>query len=283
MKKLCILIFSFLLAVNVFAEPQSAANTLSATLNNEAIAALDDANDDEAVLLSKNEKIIPKKIHEEDPTLNYVLDVTYPQITGMDLSKSSMTFNERIRLMVENDIKSFKDSVKRDQIHKQTLPKEVQHYTLKIDYDIDVIHPLSMVSVRFATESMLAGHAHPYHGHRVLNFDLMNNKEIALNDLFKPKAKFLEVFAQYANQKLQQTVGEKDKWMIAEGTKPIAKNFKNWNIEDDAILITFDEYQVAPYVYGPQEVTIPFSELKGLLSKQAEMIASSKEIDPTLG
>jgi hypothetical protein len=130
---------------------------------------------------------------------------------------------------------------------------------------------------------MQAGRAHPYHQHQVFNFDLVNNKELALSDLFKPNADFLQAIAKYSSTKLQDSVNEKDKWMLVEGTKPTLKNYKNWNIEADAILITFDEYQVAPHMYGPQEVEIPFEDLKTLLSKQAEVIASAKDNTSDLG
>lgn len=238
---------------------------------------------DEAVSLNNNEKVVPKKLHEEDPVYRYTIDAIYPQISGKNLSKSAEEFNQRIFTMVNNNLQSFKNSVKRDFQHMQTLPESVQHNQFKLDYDIDVINPLSLVSVRLSIESMQAGRAHPYNQHQVLNFDLLNNKELALSDLFKPNANFLQAIANYSNTKLQDSVNEKDKWMIAEGTKPLLKNYKNWNIEADAILITFDEYQVAPHMYGPQEVEVPFSELKTMLSKQAEVIASSKDITQDLG
>jgi len=240
-------------------------------------------NEDEAVYLNKADKIVPKKMHEEDPVLRYTIDVTYPQISGKNLPEGSLAFNQRVMEIVNQDTDNFKKRVKRDIIHMQTLPEDIQKNYLKLDYDIDVIPLLSLISVRLSIESMQAGRAHPYREHRVLNFDIQNSKEMALSELFKPNSDYLKVIAAYTNKKLQDTVSEKDRWMIAEGTKPNEKNFKNWNIEPDAILITFDEYQVAPHVYGPQEVEIPFEEIKQLLSKQAEIIASSKIPNQELG
>ena len=52
------------------------------------------------------------------------------------------------------------------------------------------------------------------------------------------------------------------------GLRPVlggrAELERNW----DAIaglLITFDEYQVAPYVFGQQTETVPYSELKSMI------------------
>ncbi len=62
--------------------------------------------------------------------------------------------------------------------------------------------------------------------------------------------------------------------MIANGTAPDLKNYQVWNLESDGILITFDEYQVAHYAYGPQEVHIQFDVLKSV------MAVSDKKIGP---
>jgi hypothetical protein len=98
---------------------------------------------------------------------------------------------------------------------------------------------------------------------------------LTLNDLFKPKTKYLAVIANVAKQKLNEQLA--DKWMIAEGTQPLAKNFKNWNLENDGILITFDEYQVAPYANGAQEVEIPYADLKTMLSPRSVIYSCAQD------
>jgi len=65
--------------------------------------------------------------------------------------------------------------------------------------------------------------------------------------------------------------------MVTQGTKPESKNFKNWNLQADSILITFDEYQVAPYVYGTQEVEIPYSVLEKILSAKSPIADCAKD------
>ena len=45
--------------------------------------------------------------------------------------------------------------------------------------------------------------------------------------------------------------------MLDEGTDPTKpENFQNFTITDNAIIIYFQQYQVAPYVYGEQEVIL---------------------------
>lgn len=269
MKKLLLLTTLLLFANYTLANP-----TLSAAADTES----------EAVIIDSYLKVTSKTQNEENQPLNYTLDATYPQITGTPpLSAAAQNFNQQINKIVATEVEQFKNSVKRDLPHMQTLPQDVRHNTLKIDYDVDVIHPdqLSLISVRLNIEGMQAGRAHPFHLYRVLNFDLTHGKELALSDLFKPKTNYLHALSKYSNKKLNASL--KDKWMIASGAKANPVNYKNWNIQADSILITFDEYQVAPYTNGPQEVEIPFSELKNIFSPQALIISSAKDDSSTLG
>ncbi len=241
------------------------------------------STEDEAVIVNNHLKIVSKSKNEENPLLNYTIEATYPQMIGAPLSNAAKNFNQEINTLVTSEIEQFKNNVKRDLPHMKTLPEEVKHNTLHIDYDVDVIHPepLLLVSVRLNIEGMQAGRAHPYHAYRVLNFDLTHGKALALSDLFKPKTNYLKTLSKYSNKQLNASL--EDKWMISKGAKPNPDNYKNWNIQADSILITFDEYQVAPYTNGPQEVEIPFAELKNIFSSQALIISSAKDASSTVG
>jgi hypothetical protein len=49
--------------------------------------------------------------------------------------------------------------------------------------------------------------------------------------------------------------------LFKEGLTPTAQNYATWNLVPEGIRFTFNEYQVAPYVFGPQEVVISFNDL----------------------
>jgi hypothetical protein len=269
MKKMILLLAcSLFLATLAFADPAPAVAPLA---------------ESEAIIINSHLKVISKTQHEENQSLYYTMDATYPQITGKHLSDAAQQFNQQVNKKVNDEIQQFKDSVKRDTLHRETLPESVRYNNLKIDYDIDIIHPdqLSLISVRLNIEGMQAGRAHPFHLHRVLNFDLTHGKELALSDLFKPKTRYLTALAKYSNTKLNASL--QDKWMITKGAQPRMQNYKNWNIQADSILITFDEYQVAPYSEGPQEVEVPFSELQTLFSPQAMIISRANNAAKNIG
>ncbi|MHB1949686.1 MAG: RsiV family protein [Gammaproteobacteria bacterium] len=258
MKKLIYLLFLLLATPITFAAEVPVA---SATQETSAI--------NEAILISDDWKIVPKVDKEESSESSYTIKATYPQIEGENLSIQAQEFNKLISNLANQEVQQFKKYVAADMPHMQTLPAEIRNNSLQTEYDIDVVKPgtKTLISVRLTVEGMQAGRAHPYHVHHVLNFDLTTGKVLTLNDLFKAKTKYLNVIANIATKKLNEKLT--DKWMIAEGTKPLAKNFKNWNLENDGILITFDEYQVAPYVNGAQEVEISYADLKNILSPQS--------------
>lgn len=231
-----------------------------------------------AIQLNKQMKIVTKTFSETYPDLKYSVKVKYPQILGKNLSASAIKFNTAINNVVKDQLKQFKVAAQLDQVNMKNVPEELRKDTFNMDYDIDIVKPKNsiLVSVRLSIEAMQAGRAHPYHAKRVVNFDLTTGKEIALNDLFKPHSAYLKAIASYSTKALDQKL-KQDDWMVANGTKPDPKNFKNWNLQEDSILITFDEYQVAPYSYGAQEVEIPYSALKKILSTKAPIADCAKD------
>lgn len=233
--------------------------------------------DPQAIYITKDLKIVPKKNLEENKDQHITIEVIYPQIEGKDLNAHALEFNKLVSDRIQQEIQQFKDSVHAEMPNLETLPEELRKNNFRIDFDIDLVTPKDkhLISVRFSIEGFQAGSAHPYHKFQVLNFDLSNGKELALNDLFKPSAKYLTVFSQYSKKVLHEKLD--DKSFISTGTEPVAKNFKNWNIQNDSILITFDEYQVAPYSYGPQEIEIPYSMLKSSIVKKAPIYPCAQQ------
>jgi len=224
------------------------------------------------VNISKNMAISSKSIEENPIELKANIKASYPQIIGKKLSPNATQFNKLVLTLVNNEVQQFKKYVKNDLPHMKTLPEAIQNNYLNIDYDVDVIHPdhHNAVMVRFNIEGMQAGRAHPYHTHQVLNYDLNTGKPISLSDLFKHNSQYLKLIAELSRKQLLAKLPDKTiSDMIKQGTQANLKNFKNWNIQNDTLLITFDEYQVAPYVNGPQEVEIPYSDLKKIIAPQA--------------
>jgi hypothetical protein len=124
-----------------------------------------------------------------------------------------------------------------------------------------------LVSVLFYVDGYVMGAAHPFHYAQTLNYDLGEARVLTLADLFEPSADYLDVLSEYSLNDLQrQGVLE---W--EDGALPAAENFQRWNITPDGLLISFDEYSVAPYAAGPQAVLIPYSALEDLVDAEGAL------------
>lgn len=108
--------------------------------------------------------------------------------------------------------------------------------------------------------------AHPNTTFRTFTFDTTTGARIALSDLFTPGSEYLSSLSQISRRELPGIIGidvdaafRKD--FIELGTEPKVENFSNFFLDNDNLVILFDAYDVAPYVYGPQTLRIPLATL----------------------
>jgi len=113
-----------------------------------------------------------------------------------------------------------------------------------------------------------SGGAHPNSVRWPLNYDFATGSELALEDLFIPGAPYLERIADYCIAQLRATL---DFAIWEDGAAPLAENYQDWAVTPEGLLIIFDEYQVAPYAAGPQEVVIPYDILADILHPQGAL------------
>lgn len=201
----------------------------------------------------------------------------YPQLEGDVDSEYLTRFNELVTDLIKQEIAAFQKSAEQNQKGLTVTPSTKIRNNLYVDYDSSVIKSDQdhLLSVRFSFQGYLTGMAHPFHYHRVLNYDIDSGQKIELDELFIPGSNYLEVISDYVRETLSKSL--EDKKMIAQGTAPTAENFKFWNIKPNGLLFTFDEYQVAPYVFGAQTVLVPYSVLKDVLAPEAIIAGCVKQ------
>lgn len=170
-------------------------------------------------------------------------------------------FNTAADKIVEDTAGSFKS----DTLTYQTgndLPPEIAALGSYMDVGYQFFTPTeSLLSISFGVDWYSAGAAHPNSYSRTLNYDLDSGTVLALADLFKPDTQFLEALSAYSIQVLT----EKGTLLFPDGAQPTDDNYKNWNLTPDGLLITFDDYQVAPHAAGPQQVVVPYAQLTDLI------------------
>ncbi len=224
---------------------------------------------------SGDTKLISKSFSETNKQKLFEITAEYPQLTS-DNSAVAAKVNETVKNAVMKDVNQFRSDMLAMTAEDLKFMKQlgVNNY-LELDYAIEFAND-NVISISFS-ESTFSGGAHPNHNSFTINYDLKNNKEIKLAELFKPNSNYLKTISDYCIQSLKVKLEEmSDDDQIKEGAGALVKNFKSWNITQKGILINFDPYQVAAYAAGPQEVLIPYGKLKSVLrDKFVDSVVSS--------
>lgn len=195
------------------------------------------------------------------------IKITYPVIKNISNSKE---LNHEVTQTMDDLVRNFKKNLSENQPIKPIadLPLKTDSNNLEINYKT-FSATKNIISIRFSIYTFFYGAAHPFTTYQSLNYDVSKGKVLSLNDIFKSND-YLQFLSTYSKKVLTQKLSkagsptEPD----SEGIKPIAENFKIWNITPNGLLLTFPPYQVAAYVFGPQEVLIPYSEINNMLLTQ---------------
>ncbi len=93
----------------------------------------------------------------------------------------------------------------------------------------------------------------------MLNYDLKNNRQLVLSDLFNPGNDFLAIISK---QSVVQIIAKQGATSIREwvegGAGKNMENFKSWVITKEGLKFTFAPYQVASYAEGIFTTTVPY-------------------------
>ena len=196
-----------------------------------------------------------------DP-ITYTLEVNVPLLRAPDPNDAPTAgFNAVVQDAVDEMTTAFVDDL------RQYPPDPAFSAGTTSFFLINATHfalTQRLVSLRLEVGGYVAGAAHPYSFSRTINYDLQEERELDLADLFLPGEDYLNPIADYSRTELEKT----DFFAGFEtGADPTPENYRNWNwaTEPPSLVISFDPYQVGPYAAGPQEIVIPIQNLSGLL------------------
>lgn len=216
-------------------------------------------------------KLIPQSQHLASEASHYQIDVEYPELNGTPLPSNAARFNQMMNDLVSTIVTDFKVQVVENSASTQKLPAEVNHNRLSVHYKATVLIAGNdqVLSIRLDTETEYAGAAHPLHKIDVVNYQLNTGKLLHLDDLFKPRANYLDLLSTFVRSDLANKVKMDNPKTFDTGTAPESSNFQHWNLQSDGILVTFNEDQVAAYVFGQPEVLVPYNVFHGIVASQS--------------
>jgi hypothetical protein len=187
----------------------------------------------------------------------YTIRAQTPVLTGSD-DPRVLAFNQVLSDLVVTQVNDYR----RNFLELRVTPLSNGSF-LEATHKL-IFQGADIWSFKFDFSFYSDGAAHPGLNSLTMNYDLGQGRQLALSDLFLPDSNYLERMSIYCiNDINRHSPGFGDSFL--QGANPLPDNYRNWNITAGDLMITFDEYQVAPYAAGPQTVMIPYAELKDVI------------------
>ncbi len=192
-------------------------------------------------------------------TDRYSVKLTLPRMQGLADAAVQDAVNADIRAAVDAAVEEFASGVSEI---GSTAPD--MKSSLVATYEVARVDD-ALSSILVEVSRYFAPQPHPARALLTFTHDLHTGKRLALADLFNPGAPYLETLSEQSRQLLAAQPGFDQLTGFTTGTEPKAENFAAWTLTDQDLVITFAEYQVAPYALGTPHVSIPFASLRTLL------------------
>jgi hypothetical protein len=187
-----------------------------------------------------------------------IINASYPR-------HANPAIDQAVEAFVSSEISSFRNQSQSGMHVIQGVPD-----TLYITYSNYTTE--KTFSVAFEAESYFNGMAHPSHETTTMNFWSDSGEPILLPDIFNSSS-YLQALSNITAEELAAKLidstappetAKLERDLIAAGTAPNAGNFREFLISSDGLIIIFQEYQVAPYYFGPQQVVVPWSSISSI-------------------
>lgn len=194
----------------------------------------------------------------------YSIDITYPQVENL----TNKTEQSKLNQSIQDRMNSLVGEFKQNQVNSVEIPEfESAKSDLKITY-VSGLTNSKIFSVQFQILENFPGMAHPNNYNEVFNYNVQNASLILLSDLFRSDSNHLQTLAEQARKDLLEQEKENPNAadFINEGTGPTADNFDLFLLDKNGIVLIFNPATVAPDYFGTMKVTIPYEQVRGLLS-----------------
>ena len=215
--------------------------------------------------LEGNLVILNKQIALNSTEKNYTISASYPELFVKGQGSKLASINEEISGVAVSQVETFKNDMENINTAAEDTPEGWPVFVneLKGDYSILLSSGNRFVSIPF-TFYYFTGGAHGNSFTIALNYDLENHSKLLLKDIFKADFDYVSFLSDYCIEDIKsqnrQMGFEPDEEWISDGASADEKNFENFVLTGDELIIIFDPYEVAPYAAGSVFVKIPFDK-----------------------
>lgn len=138
----------------------------------------------------------------------------------------------------------------------------------------EIIISISQVKLKFATiihqEYAYMGGAHPNGFRNYYTIDVENEKLLSFEDVFESRAEsqVMGLIEEYI--KIERDILPEESLLDAGFFEQKLSKPSNFTFNSDGVKFLYNPYEVAPYVIGYVEVTVPYNKLEGLIVASIE-------------
>jgi hypothetical protein len=216
------------------------------------------------VPLSQQVMLVLISFREEGQLPTYTISAQTPRFAGVD-DPRVQDFNKAVSDLIQHEIGYFRENV----LAQMPAHPVSSGSSFNAQYTV-IFQGGSLWSLKFDFSGYADGAAHPYHYSLTYNYDLEQGQELSLEQLFPADSDYLRTLSRYCIAELsKRDIGFYGGFQ--QGAEPTPQNYRNWSITASGLLVTFDEYQVAPYAAGPQTITVPYRELTTVMNPKGPL------------
>jgi serine/threonine protein kinase len=200
-----------------------------------------------------------KKIKRKNTQVE--IEANYPQIEGLQDTSIQDNFNNKVKALVTKNISETKEG-------SHSVGFTIEH---RSDH---------LLSVVFGAGIEWPGAAHGMQYNYSFMYDLRNNREVKLEDLFNAGVNHLRLLSGLCARDVMRQKKKNGFDEIFEDSEAAAydalKEDSTFYPAQAGLVIIFDPYQVGSYAEGFYVVTIPYSALEGAINPNGPLAAFIK-------
>lgn len=190
-------------------------------------------------------------------TFEYQKDTTYadvkiPKIKMHGLDVKYFDTITRLNHQIEKDAQTYID---------QIIADDTGHKGLDISYDL-IENSEQYLSIRL---NILQTAASGYNQVRYYHIDKQQNRIITLKDLFKEDAPYVQILSKEVKAYMKEKETKEQGPFFLDDFKQIKENQNFYLLNNQTLVLVFDEYEITPGYYGVYEIPLQFSEINEIL------------------
>lgn len=225
-------------------------------------------------LFSQTMEVTSKNISVTEKDSLYSIQMDYPQVNfGPDALMGVRGIAGDINSSLDSIIKSIMDEF----IQSVSEVPEIKDLNAKSELSINGtgwVNNNLLFCTQLINYTYIKGSAHPMTTNTTYNYTSNGEGPLSFSSLFKKDKDYLNYISTICIKNLSSKLNDKDNDlsdMILSGASADEKNFSNWSVKDDTLIIIFNPYQVAPYVFGMQTTDFPLSEITEYLDPEGPL------------